>query len=283
MNVALIINGKKEKAKQLATKAVKFLQDNKCNVAMPKEEAEDLEMSEFAASKERLANSDLVIVFGGDGTILRAVREVNYSNAPFIGVNLGKLGFLATVQPEKLTGSIELFLRGKYLVKKKRMLEWDIMQDSKTLVSGMALNDIAISRFRNQRLIRCEVYINGTHFFTYPSDGIVFASPTGSTAYSLSAGGPLVAHNCEVYIMTPVSPHSLFNRSIILAPNDKVEVKVEKDTFVLCDGQDVAKDEFSSLRVGLSDKYINFIDFPDNSFYAALKNKLITPNGLSQF
>lgn len=277
MKSALIINNEKEEAQHFAVETIEFLQANKHAVVMLEKEAEAVKKSELAAPREQLADSDLIIVLGGDGTILRAIREVNYTKTPFIGVNLGRLGFLATVRPEELVYSIERFVKNEFITKRKRMLEWKIKQDDKVLLAGMALNDIAISRFGNRRIIRCEVFINDKYFSTYPSDGIVFASPTGSTAYSFSAGGPVVSPDCEAYIMTPISAHSLFNRSVILAPDDIVKIKVDKEAFVLCDGQDIIGEKFNSLNIGLSDKYINFVDFEENGFYGALK-KLAIPD-----
>lgn len=275
MTSVLIINDEKKEAQRFAAETIELLQSNKHTVIMLEKEAKTIKKPELSASRDQLANSDLIIVLGGDGTILRAIKEVNYTETPIVGVDLGRLGFLATVRPERLAHSIERFIKKEYLIKKKRMLEWKIKNDDKVLLSGLALNDIAISRFGSQRILRCEVGINDKHFFTYPADGIVFASPTGSTAYSFSAGGPAVSTDCDVYIMTPVSAHSLFNRSIIFASDDSVRVKVNREAFILCDGQDIINERFNSLDVKLSDKFINFVDFEENGFYVALK-KLAT-------
>lgn len=276
MTVSLIINEGKEKARSLAIKAIEFLTHRGHVPLMLKDEADILGRPALAADNDDMANADLLVVFGGDGTILRAARDIKNVKAPFLGVNLGTLGFLATVEPQSMEAAIEQFEQGDYRLTRKKMLFWKIKQGESLLKTGHSLNDIAIGRQGNQRIIQCDIYVNGKYFLSYAADGIIFASPTGSTAYSLSAGGPLVAPECEVLIMTPVSPHSLFDRSVLLSPSDEVTVVLKKEAAVSCDGQNIMEDGFDTVEVVLSDRYVDFIEFDGQGFYKALREKLRT-------
>lgn len=274
MTVTLVINEMKDKARSLASKAVDILASKGHVTLMLKEEAAVIGKPELAAANDQLANSDLLMVLGGDGTILRAAREIKGLKAPLLGVNLGTLGFLATVEPDSMEKAVDDFGNGDYFLTRKKMLDWQVLKNSDILFQGQSLNDAAISRQGNQRIIQCDIYVNDKYFLSYAADGIIFASPTGSTAYSLSAGGPLVAPQCEVLIMTPVSPHSLFDRSVLISPKDTVRVQLNKEASLICDGQTIVGNDFDSVKVSLSDKYIDFVEFEGHGFYRSLREKL---------
>lgn len=276
MTVTLVINEAKDKARVLANKAVDILSGKGHAPLMLKEEADLIGKPELAADNDKLANADLLIVFGGDGTILRAVREIKGLKAPLLGVNLGTLGFLATVEPDSFEIAVDKYSSGEYLLVRKKMLAWQVSKQRQLLFQGHSLNDVAISRQGNQRIIHSDIYVNEKYFLSYAADGIIFASPTGSTAYSLSAGGPLVAPECEVLIMTPVSPHSLFDRSVLLSPQDTVTVQLKKEASLICDGQNIVENDFDSVSVSLSDRYIDFVEFEGHGFYRSLREKLRT-------
>lgn len=274
MKIALVINEGKEKAKQLAGKAVSQLSEKGHKILMLRAEATAIGKPELTAKADDLAVADLVIVLGGDGTILRAARAIKDVKAPFLGVNLGTLGFLSTVEPESIEEAVERFAKQDFFLTRKKKISWKVSKENDLIASGDSLNDITISRHGNQRIIQCDIYVNDQDFLSYAADGIIFASPTGSTAYSLSAGGPLVSPECDVLVMTPVAPHSLFDRSILLSPKDKVKVSLKMEAFISCDGQSVIRNSFDEVEVCLSDNYIDFVEFEYQRFYKALREKL---------
>lgn len=241
---------------------------------MFKDEALAIGMEECVSDVKKMVSSDLVIVFGGDGTIIRAVRELPGVKAPFLGINLGRLGFLATIQPEQFDEMSKSLKPKNYKIKYRRLIKWQIHSGDELIDSGEALNDITIGRGGRQRLVLIDLLINEKHFLTYSADGIIIASPTGSTAYSLSAGGPLVSPDCEAVVVTPICPHTIFNRSLVLGPDDEVAIKIKTKLNASVDGQVVVKKTFDTIRVKLSDRKIGFVTTNGDNFYGSLRKKL---------
>lgn len=181
---------------------------------------------------DRISNLDqpleetinLAIVVGGDGTMLHVARELSDHDIPAIGVNLGRLGFLTDVALSDLDASISSILRGDYAIEQRTMLQCQVIQNGATTCSGIALNDMVISKGNTGRLIEFEIWVNGQFVSQPRSDGLILATPTGSTAYALSAGGPIIYPNLPVISMSPICPHTLSNRPIILDENDEVKI-----------------------------------------------------------
>jgi len=175
--------------------------------------------------QEALA-ADLIVVLGGDGTILRVVRELNGAPVPILGVNLGGLGFLTSVRSEDLKKSISEILQGEYRVSERQLLEATLHREDRATETHRALNDVVISRGASSRVVRLKLVIDGEWLTEYMCDGMICASPTGSTAYSLSAGGPILLPEARAYIITPICPHALSNRSVIVGERSVVRCQV---------------------------------------------------------
>lgn len=169
---------------------------------------------------------ECIIVLGGDGTLLQAARDVVSRQIPLLGVNLGTLGYLAEIDRESIEPALNHLTAEEYTIEKRMMLNGRIYHDGKLKAEDVALNDIVIGRAGPLRVIRFNNYVNGEFLNAYTADGIIVSTATGSTGYSLSAGGPIVSPETNIIIMTPVAPHTLNTRSIIFPAEDEIAVEI---------------------------------------------------------
>ena len=220
---------------------------------------------------------DLLIVFGGDGTMLHTARQIAASRTPMLGVNLGGLGFLTAVPSDQLAPALKLLWQGKFRLEARALIEANGVAAGQK-IKATALNDLVLSRGAASRLIALDVSVNGEPITRYRCDGLIVSSPTGSTAYSLAAGGAIVLPTAEVFALTPICPHALSNRSIILPLSATIRVKAiktEPATFLNADGQIVGElangDEITIRR---SRSTVRLVHLADGSFLEALRRKL---------
>lgn len=169
---------------------------------------------------------DLVVVLGGDGTLLRALGLVLEAEVPVLGVNLGRLGFLTEVEPDGMWRALEAVWAGRYRVERRTTLAVRVLVGGRTVAEDAAVNDVVIEKAAKERLARLAVYVGEGLFARYAADGIIVATPTGSTAYSFSAGGPIVSPRLEALLLTPIAPHMVFNRSLVLHPGETLRLEV---------------------------------------------------------
>lgn len=186
---------------------------------------------------------DCVIVLGGDGTLLQAACDLVDRNVPFLGINLGTLGFLAEVNKDDFEGALKKILADEYEIEKRMMLEGQIFERSGEENITRALNDIIITWKGSLKIINFSISVNGQFLHRYYADGMIVATPTGSTGYSLSAGGPVVDPKAQMIVLTPICPHSMQNRSIVLSPDDEIIIEIEA-------GHDVAAQEVEAIFDG---------------------------------
>jgi NAD+ kinase len=221
--------------------------------------------------------SDLLLVFGGDGTMLRAAREIAGLKTPMLGVNIGGLGFLTAVPSSELAIALKQIWKGEFKFESRALIEASGICHGKK-IRETALNDIVVSRGAISRLIELEVSVNGELVTNYRCDGLIISSPTGSTAYSLAAGGAVVLPTADVFALTPICPHALSNRSIILPLSSKISVKASNpspQTILSVDGQIFAElDAGDEITICRSSRAIRLMHLADNSFLEALRRKL---------
>jgi NAD+ kinase len=171
--------------------------------------------------------ADCVLVLGGDGTLLRSARKLVHKNIPFLGINSGHLGYLTEGDKSKAEDILDRVIADEYFLEERMMLDGRILAPDGTVrAEGTALNDITLNRCRYLRIIKFKLYVNGEFLYYYTADGIIVSTPTGLTAYSLSCGGPVVEPTARLFVLTPIAPHSLNNRSLILSANDKLELEL---------------------------------------------------------
>lgn len=211
-----------------------------------------------SATLEQIAtNADLVMVVGGDGTLLRAARNIADYDTPLLGINLGRLGFLADVSPHNMTETLEQILAGDYDEEQRFMLRTDIgPPEQHATTPTTALNDVVIHKWNVARMIEYETYVDGRLVNTQRSDGLIVATPTGSTAYALSGGGPLLDPALNALVLVPICPHTLSNRPIVVGGDCKIEIVIcgrtkPKQVRITCDGESnqvATKDDHIYIR-----------------------------------
>jgi NAD+ kinase len=214
---------------------------------------------------------DLVIAVGGDGTMLAGVRRALRDDAPILGFNLGTVGFLAEAEPDEVDEVVRRLISGDFSVSSRMTIAAGMDGASAT-----GVNDVIVEKVDSQRLIHLEVAIDGVPFITYRADGLIAATPTGSTAYSFSAGGPLMTPDLEALLLTPVAAHSLFDRTVVLAPGSIVDVTVARDRMVkvTVDKTDLGRlEEGDSVRITRGDRDARFVSFGRRQFSELLRQK----------
>ncbi len=220
---------------------------------------------------------DLLVVFGGDGTMLHTARQIAGSHTPILGVNLGGLGFLTAVPSNRLAAAFKAVWQGEFRFESRALIEASGTGHARK-IRAAALNDIVISRGAASRLIALDVSVNGEPITRYRCDGLIVSSPTGSTAYSLAAGGAIVLPTAEVFALTPICPHALSNRSIILPLSSTIRVKAiktEPATFLNADGQIAGElENGDEVTIRRSRSAVRLVHLKDSSFLEALRRKL---------
>lgn len=228
------------------------------------------------------ANVDCVIVLGGDGTLLQAAADLVDRDIPFLGINLGTLGFLAEVNQSGITNALDQLMADEYDIEKRLMLHGVIYEGHEIIDDCRALNDIVIARKGSLQIINFSIYVNGQLLHRYHGDGMIVATPTGSTGYSLSAGGPVVEPTADLMLLTPICPHSMQNRSIVLSPDDTIEIEIEsnrdgslQEVEAICDGSHkVTLQTGDRLVVKKSKKTTGIVKLSQVSFLEVLQRKL---------
>lgn len=221
------------------------------------------------------AASDLLVVLGGDGTILRFLHRVPGRLPPVLGINLGSLGFLTGVSSDESAEAVRCIAEGNYQISQRTMLRVELSRGGKSEVFT-GLNDAVLSRGPRSQLIKVEVRINGEELCLYNADGLIIATPTGSTAYSMSAGGPLLLPDSACFVLTPICPHVLTNRSTVMADTAELELRLVGGVAgVNVDGQDIR--EFGPgdvLRVSRAGEKLQLVTLPGRTFSEVLREKL---------
>ncbi len=234
--------------------------------------------------KDIYQNSELLLVLGGDGTILRVSKYAAINNIPIMGINLGTLGYLTDVERNDWTISLRKYLEGNYIIEKRMMLEANTLSADTESDELIALNDICITRGFFGNIVTLELYINGEYIDYYKSDGIIVSTPTGSTAYNLSAGGPILKPDSKMIAITPICPHMLHSRSFVISSCDVVSLKIinkkSNDIILSLDGQNMIpiKDE-DLVYIKTSPLFTQIVKTNKMGFYDILREKMVGVRG----
>ena len=199
-----------------------------------------LQVREKAGSEDIPAAADLVVVLGGDGTLISVARLVGDREVPILGVNLGSLGFLTEITLDELYPALESCISGDYRVSERMMLRASVVRDGEAIQTHQVLNDVVINKGALARIVDLETTVSGIHLTTFKADGLIISTPTGSTGYSLAAGGPIIHPELECLVVTPICPHTLTNRPIVVDAGATVTVTLKsahEDVFITLDGQ----------------------------------------------
>lgn len=236
---------------------------------------------------QKSAPSDLscIFVLGGDGTFLSAVRWIGNSNIPVLGIKFGEVGFLAEISEENLLSNVEMILAGKYKLKPRMRFDVQVNREGQTIARETVLNDVVINKGALARLAHIDTYIDEIYLTTYSGDGLIIATPTGSTAYSLAAGGPVIHPEVPGIIMTPICPHTLTNRPLILPEDVSIKIKLEEgssDMMLTFDGQvGLEINGRDEILVKKAQQPLNMIRIHGLQYFDILKTKLRWSGGRS--
>ncbi len=227
-NFYIITNRSKDPDYQVTNQIRDFLQKKgkNCYIQQDNQKRKEKGHTDSTGVPE---NIDCVLVLGGDGTMLQAAADLADLTVPFLGINLGTLGFLAEVNKTDIEHALLRLIEGDYEIEKRMMLTGDVFQEDRDMPedSTQALNDIVLCSSAGLQVMRVVVYVNGQYLYAYNCDGVIFATPTGSTAYNLSANGPIVNPMTNLILLTPINPHTLNARSIVLDPYDELVIEIE--------------------------------------------------------
>jgi NAD+ kinase len=220
----------------------------------------------------------IVISIGGDGTILRAATYVRDSGIPILGVNAGRLGFLAKVQKESIESFLQIVLEKKYSITERTLLSMECSPALSQMTVDFAMNEVAVSRKDTTSMITIETFLNGEYLNSYWADGLIIATPTGSTGYSLSCGGPILTPDVKGLVITPIAPHNLNARPLVIPDDTEITLKVsgrEEQYLVSLDSRITSVNNNSVLKIKKTPFRINMVEIPEETFFKTLRNKLL--------
>ena len=264
MKVGIYVNTLKENSYKTSSKLIKCLDAN--NVSYLHISDDEIKNTDFV-----MPEMDLLFALGGDGTVLRIAKHCAQKNIPIIGINIGTVGFLTEIEPDEIEKVIPLLITNQYDIEKRTMLEFVYNGES-----YLALNDVVVSKASNYRLLLMELYINNEIVDKYYCDGFIVSTPTGSTAYSLSAGGAIISPQTNALALTPINSHSLHSRPIVVDDKEIVSIKPNKinDVSVMVDGEVVFVGKIQDVEIKKSNTIATFIRLDKHNFYNKLLKKL---------
>lgn len=278
--VGIVANLNKSNAIGVTNKVIRFLKGCNIKVVLELPLAKVLKKTKLGLSLDKMAQHvDLVIALGGDGTFLRVARGIQKHLKPILGVNLGGLGFLAEVALDSLEKDLKLLVKGKYSIDYRMTLDTELIKPGgRRIKVAPALNDIVISNEAIARIISLQTYVDNKHVTTYRADGVIVATPTGSTAYTLSAGGPIVCPGADVILITPICPHTLTHRPLVVPSSSRIKIRLEapaQDVALTVDGQvGVKLEPRDSIIISKGAQMVPLVTFEDTSYFELLQQKL---------
>ncbi|HTG59303.1 MAG TPA: NAD(+)/NADH kinase [Terriglobia bacterium] len=270
---------KKPEVRDIVTPLVHWLHDRSIEVLVDKETGSTLDGSEKCVTRNEMPSLvDLIIVLGGDGTLLATARVLNRKPVPLLAVNLGGLGFLTVITRDELYSTLERVLAGDFRTERRVQIEAEVMRAGEVISSFLALNDVVLNKGAIARVLDFDVRVDGQFISSYKADGLIVSTPTGSTAYSLAAGGPVIAPSVEAFIVTPICAHTLSNRPIVLPDSAQIEVKVKsygESVYLTVDGQvGVALRSEDAVHMRRASSVVELIQSPQKNYFEILRQKL---------
>ena len=276
MKLGMVLHHHRPEVKDLAQRVCTWCEGVGIAVALPADDAELAGVPDLGVDEAEFGRDlDVCVSLGGDGTMLRAVHLTVRQEVPVLGINAGQLGYLTEVDPSQLESALDDWHGGQLRLQERMLLEVSV-ESNGSLSSHLALNEVVLVAATNTRSLAVDAAISGRHFTSYLADGVIVATPTGSTAYSLSAGGPIVEPEFDALLLTAVAPHMVFDRSLVLAPSSEVRLTVGgyRDGTVAVDGRAVAQLEpGGSILCRASDQRARFLVRGDRDFHTILKEK----------
>jgi NAD+ kinase len=276
--IGLIAHTEKAGVAKLARDVISEFKERSLKVIVENETAKIAKQKASGSIAQIAQRSDLIVVLGGDGTILHVVATAGKNLKPIFGINVGSLGFLTCVNSSAYREAVDAIVSGRISYSKRALLSVELRTNRRVLSRVHALNDAVISRGDLSRLIRLDAKVNGEALTEFNADGLIIATPTGSTAYSLSAGGPILSPESGVFVITPICPHVLTNRSVIVSDSSVIEISpgsTEYPTFLSVDGREpVRLPPKAEIAIRRAKEMLQLGFLPDVSFFSVLRHKL---------
>jgi NAD+ kinase len=275
--IGIICKLEKAEPKEILQDLLPLLKRTGCDVYLDTETASKIGLNGYSRS-EIASLVDAIIVLGGDGTMLSVSRLVAEKGVPILGVNLGSLGFITEISKEEVLAAVEKMIQSPLAIEERLMLHTQIFRNDNQVASYLALNDIVFNKGALARIIDLETYINGRYVTTYKADGLIVSTPTGSTAYSLSAGGPILYPTLDSILVTPICSHTLTNRPIVLPQDFKIKVVLKtlsEDVYLTVDGQEgfsLRMDD--AIEIGKSRSKARLLLPKERDYFDILRTKL---------
>ena len=272
-NIVIALNPSKDKEGKILSLVVEKITNvfKKCKITI---------LNSYEISKYKFENHlDLLIVLGGDGTLLGIARDINGKyDVPILGINIGNLGFLSSIEIQDLDEALNKIKNGQYTIQNRILLECKVHNENED-VNSKALNDVVIARGTLSRMAKFQVYIDKKLYYTFKGDGLIVSTPTGSTAYSFSAGGPFVYPDIEVIILTPICPHTRGMQPIVLKSNSEILIKAENyngEIYLTFDGQEARKiNDNTSIIINKAKDVAKILLFDDYDYFNVLRKKIL--------
>jgi NAD+ kinase len=279
MRIGLIVNKSKPKAWNIARQIVNSLEYRNITIVIEAYVAEQLGRSDLGIDFNMIPqHADVIFVLGGDGTLLGIARQFAPYSIPILGINVGNMGFLSEAEPNDLEETIDKVIQGQYFIQNRMMLEAQVLRDGKLLKQFIALNEVGIAKGAFSRMIEVFMYMEDKFLASYKGDGLIIATPTGSTAYSLSAGGPIVSPDIDLMLLTPICPHSLNMRPMVVSAQNTIRTKIQathNDIGITIDGQLGFKLELDDVIIlSKSKHHAKLIRWPEYNFFEVVRRKL---------
>lgn len=278
-SIGIFLNPQKFDAIQVAEKLVRLLENRGVSIYLESTLAHKLNRPDLKSDWEKLAErAEMVFVLGGDGTMLGVARQLAGNNIPLLGINVGNLGFLSEAEPDDLSQAVDRIIKGDYNIERRMMLDIEWIRDEEIIEKGIAFNDVGIAKGSFSRMVQCNVRMNGMPIGSYLGDGVIISTPTGSTAYSLSCGGPIVYPEIQALLVTPICPHTLTSRPLVLPAESILEVMVEAnhhDLGLTIDGQvGFGLKSGDMVKIRKSNNYTYLVKWGERSFFEVVEKKL---------
>lgn len=276
LTIGLYPNIKKQGVTEVLKRVINYLEQRNIDLVLPKEVPLELNHPQWEKYTKN-AHANIGITLGGDGTILSTARQISEYDIPFCGINMGRMGFLAEIELAEIEAMLEKIINKDYYIEERLMLSAMVERQEETHYISSALNDIVIAKAGVSRMSKLKLYVGQDFIADYWADGLIVATATGSTGYSLSAGGPIVAPNLKSVIITPICPHSLNNRSLVVAEDEiiRLEISSPSDMALSADGQilyNLLPQDMVVIKPALH--RAKFIRFSGKSYYDNLRNKI---------
>ena len=277
--IGIISKPKKEEIRQVVPPLIRWLEERKVKVLIDQETGSMLDRANQGIGRNELSSQvDMILVLGGDGTLLAAARVIDKKKIPILAINLGALGFLTGTALEEMYTSLEDVLAGKAKRQRRAQMQADVIRAGETISHFRALNDVVLNKAAIARILDFDVLIDGGYAASYRADGLIFSTPTGSTAYSLAAGGPVVEPSVDALLITPICAHTLSNRPLVVPDSVTIEATIKtprESVFLTVDGQvGVALRTDDTVRVSKSEYSVELIGPPRQTYFDVLRQKL---------